>query len=71
MKFFALDGRFDVIASGSLLGINYKEVRSYPVGYEMVIEMHSFDFEEFLWALGYDITIKDTLSLSLDLKLIS
>lgn len=71
LKFFALDGRFDVIASGSLLGINYKEVRSYPVGYEMVIEMHSFDFEEFLWALGYDITIKDTLSLSLDLKLIS
>lgn len=61
LKFFALDGRFDVIASGSLLGINYKEVRSYPVGYEMVIEMHSFDFEEFLWALGYDITIKDTL----------
>ena len=61
LKFFAIDGRFDVIASGSLLGINYKEVRSYPVGYEMVEEMHSFDFEEFLWALGYDDNIKNIL----------
>ena len=61
LKFFAIDGRFDVIASGSLLGINYKEARSYPVGYEMVEEMHSFDFEEFLWALGYDDNIKNIL----------
>lgn len=61
LKFFAIDGRFDVIASGSLLGINYKEIRSYPVGYEMVEEMHSFDFEEFLWALGYDDNIKNIL----------
>lgn len=61
LKFFAIDGRFDVIASGSLLGINYKEVRSYPVGYEMVEEMHAFDFEEFLWALGYDDNIKNIL----------
>ena len=52
LKFFALDGRFDVIASGSLLGINYKEVRSYPVGYVEHLEMHSLDFEEFLWANG-------------------
>lgn len=52
LKFFALDGRFDVIASGSLLGINYKEVRSYPVGYVEHLEMYSLDFEEFLWANG-------------------
>ena len=52
LKFFALDGRFDVIASGSLLGINYKEVRSFPVGYVEHLEMHSLDFEEFLWANG-------------------
>jgi len=52
LKSFSLDGRFDVVASGSLLGLNYKEVSSYPVGYETEIEMRSLDFEEFLWALG-------------------
>jgi len=52
LKFLSLDGRFDVIASGSLLGINYKEVPSYPVGYVEHLEMHSLDFEEFLWANG-------------------
>lgn len=53
-KFFALDGRYDVIGSGSLLGISYKEVTSIPVGYEAQIEMYSLDFEEFLWAMGID-----------------
>lgn len=52
LKFLALDNRYDVIASGSLLGINYKEVSSIPVGYERQVEMHSLDFEEFLWAVG-------------------
>ena len=52
LKFLTQDGRFDVIASGSLLGINYKEVSSYPVGYVEHLEMHSLDFEEFLWANG-------------------
>ncbi|MCH5147774.1 MAG: ATP-binding protein [Clostridiales bacterium] len=52
LKFLAIDGRFDVIASGSLLGINYKQVSSIPVGYERQVEMHSLDFEEFLWAIG-------------------
>lgn len=50
LKFLTQDGRFDVIASGSLLGINYKEVPSYPVGYVEHLEMYSLDFEEFLWA---------------------
>ena len=50
LKFLALDKRFDVIASGSLLGINYKEVESFPVGYTEQLEMYSLDFEEFLWA---------------------
>ena len=54
LKFLALDGRFDVVASGSLLGISYKEVSSIPVGYEEQVEMYSLDFEEFLWANGYD-----------------
>lgn len=52
LKFLAIDGRYDVIASGSLLGINYKEVPSYPVGYVEHLEMHSLDFEEFCWANG-------------------
>jgi len=52
LKFLTQDGRFDVIASGSLLGINYKEVPSYPVGYVEHLKMHSLDFEEFLWASG-------------------
>ncbi|MDR0524097.1 MAG: AAA family ATPase [Candidatus Methanoplasma sp.] len=52
LKSFSLDGRFDVIASGSLMGLNYREVSSYPVGYEEAIDMHSLDFEEFLWAMG-------------------
>ncbi len=54
LKFLALDGRYDVVASGSLLGIRYKEVVSIPVGYEEQVEMYSMDFEEFLWACGYD-----------------
>ncbi len=52
LKFFAIDKRFDVIASGSLLGINYKDVPSFPVGYVEHLEMNSLDFEEFLWANG-------------------
>lgn len=60
LKSFALDGRYDVVASGSLLGIKYKRrkareshvPRSIPVGYERQATMHSLDFEEFLWARG-------------------
>jgi len=52
LKFLTEDGRFDVIATGSLLGINYREVSSYPVGYVEHMEMHSLDFEEYLWANG-------------------
>lgn len=53
LKFFKLDGRFDIICSGSLMGINYKEIESNSVGYKDDYEMHSMDFEEFLWAKGY------------------
>lgn len=52
MKFLAIDDRYDVIASGSLLGLHYREMASIPVGYERTIEMFSLDFEEFLWAVG-------------------
>lgn len=53
LKFFKLDGRYDVICSGSLMGINYKEIESNSVGYKEEYEMHSMDFEEFLWAMNY------------------
>ena len=52
LKFLAQENDYDVIATGSLLGINYKAVSSVPVGYERQYEMHSLDFEEFLWAIG-------------------
>lgn len=53
LKFFSIDGRFDVICSGSMLGINYRQIESNSVGYKMDYEMASMDFEEFLWAKGY------------------
>ncbi|MCD8216861.1 MAG: ATP-binding protein [Clostridiales bacterium] len=52
LKFWALDNRFDVIASGSLLGIDYKRASSYPVGYVDYLRMYGLDFEEFLWGMG-------------------
>ncbi len=53
LKFFAQDGRFDVICSGSLLGIQVKHVKSFSVGYQETETLHSLDFEEFLWGCGY------------------
>lgn len=53
LKFFVQDGRFDVICSGSLLGINYRQIESNSVGYKIDVQMYSMDFEEFLWAKGY------------------
>lgn len=53
LKFFKIDGKYDVICSGSLFGINYNEITSVSVGYKTDYEMHSLDFEEFLWAKGY------------------
>ena len=54
LKFFCMDGRFDVICSGSMLGINYNRIESNSVGYKTDYTMYSLDFEEFLWAKGYD-----------------
>ena len=61
LKFFKQDGRFDVICSGSLMGINYREIESNSVGYKEDYEMHSMDFEEFLWAKGYTDEFVDDL----------
>lgn len=54
LKFFKRDGRFDVICSGSMLGISYKSIEHNSVGHKTDYEMYSMDFEEFLWARGYD-----------------
>ena len=54
LKSFKEDGRFDVICSGSLMGINYKEIESNSVGNKEDYIMKSLDFEEFLWAKGYN-----------------
>lgn len=56
LKFFHTDGRFDVIGTGSLLGVKGygRELRSVPVGSETVIDMYPLDFEEFLWANGIE-----------------
>lgn len=53
LKSFYIDKRYDVICSGSLLGINYKQIHSNSVGSKTDYEMFSMDFEEFLWAVGY------------------
>ena len=61
LKAFNQDGRYDVICSGSLMGINYQEIESNSVGNKEDYEMHSMDFEEFLWAKGYSETLIDDL----------
>ena len=54
LKAFRIDGNYDVICSGSMLGINYKKIHSNSVGSKIDYEMYSMDFEEFLWAKGYN-----------------
>lgn len=61
IKFLVEEHRYDFIESGSLLGINYKPVTSYPVGYEQELKMYPLDFEEFLWANGVGTDVIDTL----------
>lgn len=69
LKSFNIDGRFDVICSGSMLGINYKKIHSNSVGNKTDYEMHSMDFEEFLWAKGYgQDKIDDILKHMIELK---
>ncbi len=63
LKFFRLDGRYDVIGTGSLLGVKGygKEPKSIPVGSETVIDMYPLDFEEFLWANGISDSVIEVL----------
>ncbi len=61
LKFFSQEGSCDVICSGSLLGIHYKEISGISVGYKTETVMRSLDFEEFLWSLGYGDSVKDDI----------
>lgn len=61
LKFLAKDVRFDVIASGSLLGLNHNDERSFPVGYVETMQLCPLDFEEFLWANGIGEDVIDYL----------
>lgn len=61
LKFFKIDGRFDIICSGSMLGVNYKKIEHNSVGYKTDYTMYSMDFEEFLWAKGYDSSVVDDM----------
>lgn len=63
LKFFKLDGQYDVICSGSMLGISYKKIEHNSVGHKTDYTMYSLDFEEFLWAKGYsDSTVEEMLA---------
>ena len=68
LKFWAIDNRFDVIASDSLLGIDYKRASSYPVGYVDYLRMYGVDFEEFLWGMGISEDMIASLCSHLDSK---
>ena len=72
LKSFKKDGRYDVICSGSLMGLYYQQIESNSVGYKTDYEMYSLDFEEFLWAKGYDEHfIDDLYQLMVELKPLS
>lgn len=69
LKAFNQDKRYDVICSGSLMGINYKEIESNSVGNKIDYNMYSMDFEEFLWAKGYkEEQIEDLYKCMLEVK---
>ena len=72
LKSFNQDGRFDVICSGSLMGINYNQIESNSVGNKIDYTMYSMDFEEFLWAKGYkEEQIEDLYKCMLEVKPLS
>ncbi|MBO4874331.1 MAG: ATP-binding protein [Bacteroidales bacterium] len=69
LKFFKLDGRYDVICTGSLLGVNGYRTSdanySVPVGFETIIDMNPMDFEEWLWVNGIQDSVIELLKTSL------
>ena len=69
LKFFCIEGAYDVICSGSMLGVSYRKIESNSVGYKTDHDMYSLDFEEFLWAKGYgEDRVADLLRHMLELR---
>ncbi|MBO5817510.1 MAG: ATP-binding protein [Paludibacteraceae bacterium] len=68
IKFLVEDDSYDFIESGSLLGINYGDVSSYPVGFESQLEMFPLDFEEWLWANGVSEQTINDIRIAYDTK---
>ena len=68
LKFLSIDGRFDILCTGSLLGVSgyVSQVSSIPVGYELIVDMYPLDFEEWLWANGINDDIIDILKNAMD-----
>ncbi len=60
-KFLIEDGRFDLVLSGSLLGVAIEGITSFPVGYAQIERMHPLDFEEFCWAMGVPVDVLETV----------
>lgn len=67
LKFLSIDGRYDILCTGSLLGVSgyVSEVPSIPVGYEQIVDMYPMDFEEWLWANGINEDVMEVLRESL------
>ena len=61
LKFMSQDSRIDVIATGSALGMAYRQTSSFPVGYVDYLDLTALDLEEFLWALGIDRELLSTI----------
>lgn len=61
MRYLASDDRFDVVYSGSMLGVEAYDFRSLPVGTLDIVEMFPLDFEEFSWAMGVDPLLWETI----------
>lgn len=62
IKFLVDEGSYRYVLSGSLLGVELKDLRSEPVGYMDVIDMHPLDMEEFILAMGVSKQVVDSLN---------
>ena len=61
IKFLVDEGSYRYILSGSLLGVELKDLRSEPVGYMAIKDMYPMDFEEFITNLGISETVVNSL----------
>ena len=69
IKFLVDDGRYRYIMSGSLLGVELNDIRSFPVGYMDILDMFPLDLEEFIWAVGVKSEVIDGLKFAFEKKI--